>query len=96
MKLPIYSLLLLILYHANMFTTMYMLNKYICSRSCTFHLAFMFTLMYNVFVVKGAGGKEAAMKWTDWQQFTREQKQTWLDQIKATYKKRLTAATVRR
>lgn len=36
------------------------------------------------------------MKWTDWQQFTREQKQTWLDQIKATYKKRLTAATVRR
>ena len=43
---------------------------------------------YNITVVKGAGGKEAAMKWTDWQQLTREQKQAWLDQIKAAYKKK--------
>lgn len=62
------------------------------------HISSCFYVHVDVqcFVVKGAGGKEAAMKWTDWQQFTREQKQTWLDQIKATYKKRLTAATVRR
>ncbi len=33
------------------------------------------------------------MKWTDWQQFTREQKQAWLDQIKAAYKKKTAKRT---
>ena len=33
------------------------------------------------------------MKWTDWQKLTREQKQAWLDQIKAAYKKKTAKRT---